>query len=54
MRWTSLAISLFIFVSVLNVAAAQGSNAIADERTNELYGMKLVFPGAGGNDGNVG
>jgi hypothetical protein len=55
MRWTGEAISLFLFLGVLNVAAAQESKATADQGTNEFYGMKLVLvPGAGTKDGNVG
>jgi len=55
MRWTSVAVSLFLLLGVLDVAVAQESKSLADEKTNELYGMKMVsIPGADTKNAIVG
>ena len=55
MRWTSVAVSLFLSLGALTVALAQESKPLADEKTNELYGMKMVLvPGGDTNDAKVG
>jgi hypothetical protein len=47
MRWTSVTISLLLSLGVLHLASAQSDSSSAAkggavERTDELYGMKLV------------